>query len=472
MKKEQLVQKYHEVRGSSSLFNRKQNQLIAHLGDFLFKGNHHAANKTLDEVINYEDFRMYLGKHHSLHLIDGASDNTYSPTMHAFLTQWENEVNSHDNTKKSRKKLSLNTQTYGKSKFIVREIFKGTPAIPVEKYRIQPFTHIVINNDQIYAQPELQDNIKVIDPLPTAIETDPSGDYEYYGIIDIQAHNKEWQPLPTPLTPYDEITALKASTDIEIGYSETTHSYYIRRQSIVSDTSMTIEYNIRSRNCELLPTNTIHAKDLENVTKKIQAKEITLQNIKQSQLMSLDDIQKAALLEQFFNSFSEGKLPESSAHSSPQAFDDMLSNRIGVCLHRSLLFLALAEQLQVDNVYIMTNDLHAFMEFSYKGLIFSIDLGGGEAEIEIKPSPVAIKKYTFDFPKIDFEKINMLKTEMPTLSANITIPQLDSFLKPSQGNVSLFFKHDEWSAKLAFEDKDIKVDMKPHLDTINELLKK
>ncbi|WP_133133949.1 hypothetical protein [Legionella parisiensis] len=80
----------------------------------------------------------------------------------------------------------------------------------------------------------------------------------------------------------------------------------------------------------------------------------------------------------------------------------LIKQRAGVCRHRAQLFLALADALQIE-ASLIDNDVHQFARVTLEKMHFSVDLGGGVAQIIDLPIP-PLKKRKEEESKEELEK--------------------------------------------------------------------
>lgn len=67
-----------------------------------------------------------------------------------------------------------------------------------------------------------------------------------------------------------------------------------------------------------------------------------------------------------------------------ELFNYMIEHRVGVCRHRAQLFVALASELQL-NAWLINNNTHSFVLVKSQQGLYTLDLGGGEAQILVHP---------------------------------------------------------------------------------------
>ncbi|MCW8386980.1 hypothetical protein OQJ15_11745 [Fluoribacter dumoffii] len=97
------------------------------------------------------------------------------------------------------------------------------------------------------------------------------------------------------------------------------------------------------------------------------------------QLLNLDVMQRIKALTEFCR-FEKEAADEDIEGNVIDVLNALIQKRAGVCRHRAQLFSALADALQID-AHLVDNDVHQFILATHKDAHFTLDLGGGTANV-------------------------------------------------------------------------------------------
>lgn len=398
MKKEILVRTYHKLN-SNLTFKLTYPRLLKELHEFLFDNKNEAANLSLDDSISFTSFENYLERKNKCELIQSISDNEIKD----FITNWKSSSSySFFSDHKFSKQFHIDEKIQGDRKLTVVEKIVGNPPPVVNYYRSQVYNYFASKNG-VYC--ETRPSIKKISDVSESITKDLT-DFHYYARVTLGGDLDQWQPLPC-LTSQDVITALKANSDVELGYCEITNQYYVRTNAITAN-ELIIEYNLKSISPKqfspesFLPKNN---KEIQNDLKTFCFKEAKSFD-RLSKLRRLNDYEKVSVLADFILNFSVTPLPNTEKiRKQSETLDAILMNRTGECRHRALLFMAFAELLNLK-ARMIVSDIHAFIEVNIDNSWYRVDLGGGNANLTVWPIPGF---ETFNLSKL-LNKYSFVKT--------------------------------------------------------------
>lgn len=238
----------------------------------------------------------------------------------------------------------------------------------------------------------------------------------YSGIVILRPNH--WVALPS-LSAYDELVSLNTPTEpgltLEVCYADETQQYFAKISSpspifkkiylkyamapnepvtpketkplsipISADLKKFMELDIASIQTPLLKKTLLTLQSLKLPNPQVGEKRKRLEDDQETTWRNLIS---------FCQEFKDQDIPEDAEaeiqsyltgkHESLQYFFLSLLTQSGVCDHRSKVFMALANYLGLP-ARLISNDLHAYVEYFYQGSWLFADLGGGGAEISYK----------------------------------------------------------------------------------------
>jgi hypothetical protein len=266
-------------------------------------------------------------------------------------------------------------------KTILHKPEAGHTAKTVTDYVINVYTHL----DDNFVATRDQSQIKVIafpsEEVKQFHQLKPS---HFYASLTVPLRTG-WHPLPC-LSPHDVLLAMNCSKhkkeNLQLGYCEATNQYLIRYRSIDPlqyVLAVTLTYNMRTTapSQEQISYATTQSEQNEHFNNLSRGKIDSLARVNRS--FAID------FLTRFCLSFeSDSPLAIKHNASEKEKWAARLQQCVGVCRHRAILFMSLAQKLGI-NVRLVTNDVHAFVQVkNEQGGWVNVDLGGASRDFEVE----------------------------------------------------------------------------------------
>lgn len=356
--------------------------------------------------------------------------NVNIPSIHTGITP--------SSTEKTR--FDANTGL-SKDKLTVRQIFayKEDKTPPPNNYRLQVRNKINLGNTI-----EFQENShKITERNSFTKQKNIAEKYKnkyrhtddvFLGEIKLPMQNLEWYPLPS-LSANDEILDLSADVPLELGYCEDESLYYVRALTPVPPgqevyVSFLLKADIKEKSSKKIDLDKV-----KNLFKDIKFDKdgSIIDNPNFLAVKALKPEVKLDHLVQFCRGFGDKEL-KAETNNDIESLNALINEGQGACRHRVWVFMALAQELGIT-ARAVRNDCHIFVEVKQNGKWIKKDLGGHDAELDIKPMPKPAMPKKPKIPKPELYKVKESKKEInPPL--RIQAPTTGKVMPPIQNNVT------------------------------------
>ncbi|VEB32777.1 hypothetical protein [Legionella cherrii] len=312
-----------------------------------------------------------------------------------------------------------------------RTIFKAKegPNPPVSSYHLDTFFWSPLNKCFKPYIPGEENLEPVSESLKCSIQqleeqfdhphTSPKSVYGQFIFEDPQVG--KWLQLPALSTNDKLINYAVEQPDFEIKRCPASGYYFIKFKTKVE--SCLVNYILDpGNNVDFTLDQNAPKEHLEWISKLSFDAKGKLVNCEEYQrLLKLDAIQRIQALAEYCR--FENESAESDIHGNViDVLNALIQQRAGVCRHRAQLFSALADALNID-ASLVSNDTHQFALVKDNNKPFTLNLGGGAANIIDLPMPPLIKKHDAKAK----ESVEETKNTVPPLKANNRFQTWNSF---------------------------------------------
>lgn len=220
--------------------------------------------------------------------------------------------------------------------------------------------------------------------------------------LPIPARPGEYFPLPSiTMNDYIDLQSVQTNFKFEACYSEQARQFYIKPlKNPPHDSPFMVSYPLIKGKEEYTPLKEVHEYKkyfdlLNQASFQMKKGKLCLKEGNLDEIQRLSFSEKLFVLKKFFEDFTQKDLKEAPSDKiSIDTLNLILKEKVGVCRHFCFLFFAFAKVLGISNqVKIIGNDIHAFVEAFDKENQFKVDLGGGIANIKKRKHVQEFKKF-------------------------------------------------------------------------------
>ncbi|CEG55765.1 hypothetical protein [Legionella fallonii] len=222
--------------------------------------------------------------------------------------------------------------------------------------------------------------------LEKAFETQEATSKQVYGQINfLKPAINQWMQLPALSTRDELVHYAVEHPDYELKRDKSSGYYFIKFHQPIK--SCIVNYLLKPGSdqdevlCEKIAKE--HLEWIAQLSFAPQGNLIDSESY--HNLLQLDVSSRIRVLASFCQ-FQKTSAPEDLSGDTVDILNGLLQVQAGVCRHRAQLFVALASELGID-ASLIDNDVHQFVRVHYHEATFTIDLGGGEADVLELPMP-------------------------------------------------------------------------------------